>query len=197
MGRTRVTDLLTAPLWARTHYHTHYPSQTHPLPLLLTHAKLLRPSNRGLPCRIPSLPAANCGPSLPLVLLHTAAPLSHAAARRCCTRRDAMAKRLPPRVPRSPPYWLLCTCVARPPPTPPPPVVPCSPATSCVPARPFAVWCTLFYRMVPRHSLPLKRGADSCITPKRVASRQVAATMLESPRCQTCVWKPPLCRALH
>jgi hypothetical protein len=120
MGRTRVTDLLTAPLWARTHYHTHYPSQTHPLPLLLTHAKLLRPSNRGLPCRIPSLPAANCGPSLPLVLLHTAAPLSHAAARRCCTRRDAMAKRLPPRVPRSPPYWLLCTCVARPPPTPPP-----------------------------------------------------------------------------
>jgi hypothetical protein len=80
---------------------------------------------------------------------------------------------------------------------PPPPVVPCSPATSCVPARPFAVWCTLFYRMVPRHSLPLKRGADSCITPKRVASRQVAATMLESPRCQTRAWKPPLCRALR
>jgi hypothetical protein len=53
--------------------------------------------------RIPSLLAANCRPSCPLVLLCTAAPLSHAAARRCCACRNAVAKHLPPRDPHNTP----------------------------------------------------------------------------------------------
>jgi hypothetical protein len=99
----------------------------------------------------PSHPLAAGHRSIPS---HCCAPLPHAAACRCYAHRDAMAKRLSPRVPRSAPCWLLRTSISRPPPIPPPPLAPCSPTISCAPAHPFAMLHALFYRPVPRCSLP-------------------------------------------
>jgi hypothetical protein len=64
------------------------------------------------PCHIPSPPAADCGPSRPLVLLCAVVPLSLVVARRCCARRNAVAKHLLPRDPRNAPWWFLCACIA-------------------------------------------------------------------------------------
>jgi hypothetical protein len=94
--QTRVTDPQTGPLWARTRYRARYPSQTHPLPLLLTapptgeilaapHAKVLRPSHLWLSCCISLLPEPGRGMAccflasllLRVTAIAVAAPLSH------------------------------------------------------------------------------------------------------------------------
>jgi hypothetical protein len=113
---------------------------------------------------------------------------------RFCAHRDAMGKRLPPRVPRSAPCWLPPLSHPSP-----PPLALCSPTTLTVPMCPFG---RLERAFLPHGTLaqsPLQRGTDSRIAPKCVASHQVAtaATVPEPPHYRTRACTPPLYQAFH
>jgi hypothetical protein len=137
----------------------------------------------------------------PVASPHCRPPIAdQAIPLRCCTllsrviachyyaRHDAMAKHLPPRVPRSTPCWLLRACIARPlpmPPTPPHPMYPyhvvCTSAPFCCVACAFlphgaSVQSRPLVRSGQLHCSKARSFASSrgCCRHARVASQQNA-----------------------